>query len=808
MTKRPALRVLPFLGLSALTSGCGVLLGLDQFTEGPAQTTSTGTGTGGTGGGGPLCSIGETLPCDTPLKGPCATGTKTCLADQTGFGACKLDVQPTATDDCVNNIDTTCDGKITCACPPGSKLACTTGLQAACASGTATCKADGTGYDACVPDVTPTATDDCVTQKDTNCDGSIDCACQSGTMTACVTGLQAACAAGKATCKADGTGYDTCVPDVAPTATDDCVGLQDTNCNGIIDCSCQSGATQPCASGLPGACAAGTQTCKPDGTGYGTCLSDAVATVNDDCVSLADTNCNGVVDCVCKSGATQPCASGLPGACAAGTQTCTMDGKGYGACAANVQPGTMPEVCQTIGDEDCDGIACSDNDWSFLAGDASSQVPTSVAIDSSGNIFVAGDFSGTLKLLDKANATSITLTAGGVSTDYFLAKFTPAGDVIWAKNFGVGYPNGTQNRVAVAVDANGNVGIAGELKGAGNFGGGNISAGGVPDIFAAKFDPQGVYKWARAFGSSGYSSSAYTLAFDSSGNVLIGGSERALSLNMDGISLDCNTNPLTYEAFIAKLTSATGAVTWAKQYKEGTTNGNKAITRLVLDGSDNIYATGVFAGSIFLTASASAVGGNDAFVAKLNSSGVVQWGKAIGTAQMEDAQDIALDASGNVLITGSIGGSFNFGGGTVTASGGSGWAFLAKYTNLGVYSNAKIFANSAGGSALGVAVTTDAASNVYLSGSMLGGTNLGGGVLANGGAHDIFLGKFDVSLNPLWSKSFGDGQEQKSAALRFDKATNRLVLAGTDAGSVNFGTGVLAGMDTTTTDLALAKFQP
>ena len=676
----------PVLALGLAAGGCGLILGLDQFSE-AAATTGTGTGTGGGGaGGGPACQSGATLPCDTGLKGACAAGTKTCLLDQTGYGDCAEKAQPTASDDCVNKIDTTCDGAITCGCIQGTSTPCMTSLKAECAAGTATCKADGTGYDACVPDVMPT--------------------------------------------------------------------------------------------------------------------------VVDDCVSLKDTNCNGVVDCVCQSAATQSCPSGLLGACAAGTQSCTMDGTGYGACAANVQPGMMPEDCQSVGDEDCDGIACSDNDWSFLAGDASSQVPTSVAIDSSGNIFVAGDFSGTLKLLDKVNATSITLTASGVSTDYFLAKFTPAGDVIWAKNFGVGYPSGTQNRVAVAVDASGNVGIAGELHGVGNFGGGNISAGGVPDIFVAKFDPQGVYKWARAFGSSGYSSRAYTLAFDSSGNVLIGGSERALSLNMDGISLDCSTNPLTYEAFIAKLTSATGAVTWAKQYKAGTTNGDKSITRLVLDGSDNIYMTGVFAGSIFLTSSSTAVGGNDAFVAKLNSSGVVQWGKAIGTAQMEDAQDIALDAAGNVLITGSIGGSFNFGGGTVTASGGSGWAFLAKYTILGAYTSAKIFANSAGGSALGVGVTTDVTNNVYLSGSMVGGTNLGGGVLANGGANDIFLGKFDSSLNPLWSKSFGDGQSQKSTALRFDKSTNRVVLAGTDAGNVNFGTGALTGMDTTTTDLALASFQP
>lgn len=90
---------------TALT-GCGAILGLDEFTEGAGGSgTGTTTGAGGansstttsTGastssgsssgattsagtGGAPACAGTESLPCDTGLKGVCAPGTKTCAA--------------------------------------------------------------------------------------------------------------------------------------------------------------------------------------------------------------------------------------------------------------------------------------------------------------------------------------------------------------------------------------------------------------------------------------------------------------------------------------------------------------------------------------------------------------------------------------------------------------------------------------------------------------------------------------------------------------------------------------------------------
>jgi hypothetical protein len=161
-----------------------------------------------------------------------------------------------------------------------------------------------------------------------------------------------------------------------------------------------------------------------------------------------------------------------------------------------------------------------------------------------------------------------------------------------------------------------------------------------------------------------------------------------------------------------------------------------------------------------------------------------------------------------------MGASFDFGGGTQIVTGSGQHSFLAKYTNTGTYLNARIFESSGGSapSSIGVGLATDAADNVYFAGNMVENLSLGGDVLVNGGpastSTDIFLSKFDATLNPLWSKSFGDSKYQYVAALRYDSLGNRVVLAGQVAGNVDFGTAALTGMSQVTTDLALAKFQP
>ncbi|WP_437938705.1 hypothetical protein [Sorangium sp. So ce341] len=88
-----------------LVSGCGALLGLDDFTDAPA---------GGTGGGDATpCARGDTRACyegasETDGVGVCAPGTQTCGADGS-WGACEGQVLP-GEEDCNERGDEDCDG--------------------------------------------------------------------------------------------------------------------------------------------------------------------------------------------------------------------------------------------------------------------------------------------------------------------------------------------------------------------------------------------------------------------------------------------------------------------------------------------------------------------------------------------------------------------------------------------------------------------------------------------------------------------------------------------------------------------------
>jgi hypothetical protein len=504
------------------------------------------------------------------------------------------------------------------------------------------------------------------------------------------------------------------------------------------------------------------------------------------------------------------------GQCKAGTKTCNAEGTAYDGCMGEVLPVT--ESCKTPGDEDCDGSACSDCVWSFLAGDVNDQFPTDMAVDSSGNIVVVGYFTGTLKLSNKASSTSTTLNSTG-TLNSFIAKFDTHGDVLWAKGFGVAAGGGF-SPISTAIHSNGDIGIAGGLSSPTSFGGNTLPVVGLEDIFVVKIDAEGNHIWSQSFGSKQFSfAEATAIAFDTTGNLVVGAKANN-DITIGGKSFTTNS---FYDAFIVMMTGSTGDVAWTSQYKEanGQTNGNQQITHLTTDTSSNIYIGGTFSGAICLDAGtpscADTVGGDndtDLFVAKLDKSGKVNWGHIIGTSKNDAATDVAVDSSGNVIVTGSIGASFDFGGGVQTVAGAGQHSFLAKYTNTGTYLNAKIFESSGGTapSSEGISVTTDAADNVYLAGNMIESLSLGGDLLLNGGpgstSADIFLGKFDAMLTPLWSKSFGDSNFQVAVALRYDSAGKRVVLAGQVAGAVNFGTEALTGMSPTSPDLALAKFQP
>ena len=249
-----------------MAGGCGVVLGISDFEDAPADATTgvggmggagTGGGEGGAGGdGGALaCEPGSKMSCyegpaGTEGRGACVPGEKTCLSDGSGFGECVGDVQPQPMDDCTNNVDANCDTMLTCSCTPGAMLTCYDGPNGTennppCQRGERTCNPMGTGYGPCDGQVVPEPVDECGTPVDENCNGVVDelCTCMPDQTQPCYGGPPGTqgvgvCQAGTATCNMTGTAWGPCVGEVQP---------------GIADCSAlgnESCSPMPCGEGL------------------------------------------------------------------------------------------------------------------------------------------------------------------------------------------------------------------------------------------------------------------------------------------------------------------------------------------------------------------------------------------------------------------------------------------------------------------------------------------------------------------------------------------------------------------------------
>ena len=170
----------------------------------------------------------------------------------------------------------------------------------------------------------------------------------------------------------------------------------------------------------------------------------------------------------------------------------------------------------------------------------------------------------------------------------------------------------------------------------------------------------------------------------------------------------------------------------------------------------------------------SSAGGTDIFLMKYSASGAHVWSKRFGGTSDDRGTGVAVSGTGDVVLTGWFNATADFGGGAQVSTGGAD-IFLAKYSSAGTHAWSKVFGTSYGFGDLSRGVALDASGNIALTGAILGPVNFGGGALAESGTYDIFAAKFSASGALLWSKRFGVLYDDHGYAVAMDAGGNIIV---------------------------------
>lgn len=261
--------------------------------------------------------------------------------------------------------------------------------------------------------------------------------------------------------------------------------------------------------------------------------------------------------------------------------------------------------------------------WTRQLGDSQRDHGTGAGLDAAGNVYVAYR----------------SAHASGSDTEH-LVKLSSAGVELWRRTIAVD-ANDDVVINAIAVDAGGNVYLAGELSG--------DSAQGTSDAFVRKYGTSGTELWTEQVTTSSDHGDpedsreyASAVAVDSSGNVYLGGSA--------GKSFGGGPSTGSGPIFLRKLDSS-GGVLWTRQFGPSSTDPfEDSLDALVVsaDGA-TLYAAGTVYGALPANTHA---GGADAFVQAYGTNGARSWAHQLGNGDDDHATDVAVSAAGDVYVVG------------------------------------------------------------------------------------------------------------------------------------------------------------
>lgn len=386
--------------------------------------------------------------------------------------------------------------------------------------------------------------------------------------------------------------------------------------------------------------------------------------------------------------------------------------------------------------------------WAVSFGSDQTEIPYSVSVDKSGNVFAIGFFQDTVDFDPGPNSYKISNALQAPSL--FILKLDSNGGFVWAKALQNVFS--TVSKSAISLDNN--LVIAGTYEKTVDFdpdaGTTNLTAGtDIKNAFVCKYNnTTGALVWAKDFRTAQQYVELNDVSIDKAGNILTCGFyETSVDFDPSGGTYTLSPNyPNFQEAYVCKL-NTNGGLIWAKSFDGSSVQAYRVST----DASDNVCIGGTFyaiadfdpgAGE-FLESSSN----SNLYLAKLDKNGLFKWVNNIqvNLASTSFIKSVSLDLFDNIVIAGNFtdtvdfdptyAGKLKLGSGKYIPS-----IFIAKYKSDGTFVYAKQFGSK-----------TEASVS-------FGATYGADGKLYHGG---IFNGNVDFGLNtsPVLKTSIGGADE-------------------------------------------------
>jgi len=373
--------------------------------------------------------------------------------------------------------------------------------------------------------------------------------------------------------------------------------------------------------------------------------------------------------------------------------------------------------------------------WSTYLGGSDMDAGNGIAVDTSGNVYVTGE------------TVSSGWVSGGYDTtfngawDGFVAKLNSSGQVVWSTY--LGGPEGDDG-LSIALDATGAVYVTGDTSSSDWVSGGfdttyNITPGSYSwtDGFIVKLTSSGAHLWSTYLGGT-EDDEARSIVVDGEGAAYVTG----MTGSPDWVSGGFDTSfgggtDEPVDGFVVKV-SVSGEHLWSTYLGGMDFDWGEAIA---VDAMGAAYVTGQTMSSGWVSGGfdTSFNGGTDystdGFVVKLSSSGGHVWSTYLGGTEADEGTGIAVNAMGNLYVTGGTESSDWVSGGFDTSfTGGTDYptdGFVVKLNSFGGH----LWSSYLGGAEMdeGTGIVVNATGNLYV----IGGT----------GSSDWVSGGFDTTYN-------------------------------------------------------------